>query len=344
MQKIHEIQIANVLLTRRCNLRCQYCNIIRDYVGIPAEYKKMDYFHKNEHGLEDWIEVFKRVHANNPNVFFILYGGEPMLHPDIKDIIKFLKNNGYAHTIISNNSTKIIRDRIMEVYNYVGTLPGFTASVDPELCLYLDHRNAGSDDSIKKSIAGFEYLKYLKKNGYADDVVAEITVSNSNINYLYRTVKILTENDIWASITTIDDQKSQYYDFSNVRVNDPSMVKPDLRTRLVFDQIQKDKSLKVHMPELLDDLYNVLPANMKCGLDENVHNVTIDSDQTFRLCLRCEGTSVSKIRVLDGIDETGKLTPELIKAFETDYKTYCKGCNWTCMLMSSKFANQIITH
>ena len=35
------IQIANILLTRRCNLRCDYCSIVRDYAKMPFEYPKI---------------------------------------------------------------------------------------------------------------------------------------------------------------------------------------------------------------------------------------------------------------------------------------------------------------
>lgn len=343
MKSIHKIQIANVLLTRRCNLNCHYCNIVKNYVGRPADYKDMKYFYKNEHSWEEWARVFDRIHTNNPDCFFILYGGEPFMHPQINDIVKYLKTNAYPHTIISNN-TPLIREKIKELYNYIGTLPGFTASIDPELCLYLDKKNVSDDDSVKKTIAGFEYLKYLKHNNYADDVVAEITVSSKNIDYLYRTVEILSENGIYCSITTIDDQKSNYYDFSNVIKNSDLMVQPDNKTRLIFDQIQKNRKLLVHMPELLDELYDALPSKMACRIPEKIHNVTIDSDLTFRLCLRISGIETGKITVLDGIDENGEVTDELVKAFESDYTKYCKRCNWTCMIMSNKFSEQIMTH
>ena len=343
MKSKHKIQIANVLLTRRCNLKCDYCNIVKNYVGRPADYKDMSHFHHNEHSWQEWAQVFDRVHKNNPNCFFILYGGEPFMHPQINDIVKYLKDNSYLHTIISNN-TPIIRQKIKELCKYVGTLPGFTASIDPELCLYLDKKSVRDDDAVKKTIAGFEYLKYLKSNGYADDVVAEITVSSKNIDYLHRTVQILSENDIYCSITTIDDQKNNYYDFSNVTKNNPLMTQRDLKTRLIFDQIQKDTSLKIHMPELLDKLYDILPANMKCNIADDVHNITIDSDLTFRLCLRIAGTESGKIKILDGIDEEGKVAQKLIDAFKSDYDKNCEGCNWTCMIMSKHFSDNIITH
>lgn len=339
----NKIQIANVLLTRRCNLKCDYCNIVKDYVGRPLTYKDMNELRCHEYSWQEWAKVFDRVHKNNPDCFFILYGGEPFMHPQINDIVKYLKDNYYPHTIISNN-TPIIRKKIKELYDYVGILPGFTASIDPELCLYLDKKNVRDDDAVKKSIAGFEYLKYLKSNGYADDVVAEITVSSENICYLYRTVKILSENDIYCSITTIDDQKSNYYDFSNVTKNNPLMTQKDNNTRLIFDQIQKDKTLKVHMPELLDKLYDILPANMRCEINENVHNITIDSDLTFRLCLRIAGTECGKVKILDGINEDGTINQKIIDALKSDYDKYCLGCNWTCMIMSNYFSNQIMTH
>ena len=122
------------------------------------------------------------------------------------------------------------------------------------------------------------------------------------------------------------------------------MVQPDSKTRMIFDQIQNDKSLKVHMSPLLDELFNNLPANMACNIHEDIHNVTVDSDMTFRLCLRIAGVECGKIKVTDGIDDNGNITENMIQAFECDYKKYCKKCNWTCMLMSKYFSDRIITH
>lgn len=337
------IQIANVLLTRRCNLRCNYCNIVRNYLGKPSEYPDMQYYIDNEQPYQKWIEAFDRIHTNNPDVFFILYGGEPLLYNDLDKLISYLKDYGYNHTIISNN-TPVIRKKIAELIDKVGPLPGFTASVDPELCMYLDQLALRDDDAIRKTISGFEHLCYLKDNGLADDVVAEITVSKDNIQYLYKTVQILTNHGIYSSITTIDAQKSPYYDFSAVTTARDAVLK-DINTRLIFDKIINDKTLLVHMPQMLNDLYDILPCEMKCNIPSNVHNVCIDPDTSFRLCLRIRGTESPKITVADGIDkDSGKLSDELINALQYDYDHYCKGCNHTCLLMSSRYANNIVNH
>lgn len=338
----NKIQIANILLTRRCNLRCDYCNIVKDYLGKPQEYPDMKSYIAKEAHYTEWINAIDSICNNNPDCFFILYGGEPLLYNDLDKIVAYMKDFSINHTIISNN-TPVMREKIKELIDKVGPLPGFTASVDPELCMYLDQLALRDDDAIRKTISGFEHLKYLKENGLADDVVAEITVSKHNIQYLYRTVQILTKHGIYSSITTIDSQKSPYYDFSAVTNSDDTVLK-DINTRLVFDKIINDKTLLVHMPEMLNDLYNILPCEMKCDIYENIHNVCIDCDTTFRLCLRIRGVECPKIKVVDAIDEKGTIKKNLIVAMEKDYKNLCKNCNWTCMLMSGNFANKIVTH
>lgn len=338
----HKIQIANILLTRRCNLRCDYCYLVQDYLGKPKEYPDMKYYRDNEKTALEWIEAFDLMYQNNPDIFFILYGGEPFLYPGLAEIIKHFKDYSYNHTIISNN-TPVIQPKIMDLYNKVGKLPGFTASIDPELCLYLEKQGTRDDDAIRKTIAGFTNLRILKDKGIAQDVVAEITCSSSNLQYLYKTVEILSSYGIYSSITTLDIQKSSYYDFSAIR--DSSLcVNPDLKTRVVFDQILSNPKLLVHMPQLLNSLFDVLPFNMKCDIHKDIHNVSIDSDLTFRLCLRCKGIEVAKIPVVKGILPNGNISQILIDAFKVDYNKLCLGCNHTCLLMSKHYANQIISH
>jgi len=339
------IQIANILLTRRCNLRCDYCSIVRDYPDKPKEYPDMSYYKEHELKANQWIRILDRLKLNNPDVFVIFYGGEPLLYDDLPEIINHCHKNDINYTIISNN-TEEIQPKILRLVDQVGgKLKGFTASIDPELALRIQGLGSKSKiHSIQKTVAGFENLCKLKTQGIADDVVAEITVTNGNIRWLYDTIKILSKNNIYSSITTVDLKKSPYYDFSTI--DDQSLlVNPNLETRSTFFEIMADESLKVHIPQLLLKLYGILPSRMMCEIYKDLHNVTIDADGSFRLCLRIRGIHLPKLSLDQIFSKNGKvILPAAKGAIGIDYCEGCKGCNWTCILMSEYYSKGIIDH
>jgi len=339
------IQIANILLTRRCNLRCDYCSIVRDYSDIPKEYPKMKHYTNSELEPSEWIRILSKLKLNNPDVFIIFYGGEPFLYPGLTELIKYCHSENINYTIISNN-TPAIQLKVIDLFNDVGPIHGFTASIDPNLARYwgqgLENRT-DIDHSIIKTFEGFRNLKELKDYGIAEDVVAEITVMPDNVKWLYDTVKILSEAGIYSSITTIDMKKSPYYDFSTV--DDESLKIPkDDRVAAEFFKILADKSLLVHIPELLLDLYNVLPWEMMCEIYKDLHNVTIDADGNFRLCLRIRGIHTPTVKLDNIFNSDGTIAPFFKSSLKKDYTDHCKGCNWTCMAMSAHFADKIKEH
>jgi hypothetical protein len=156
----------------------------------------------------------------------------------------------------------------------------------------------------------------------------------------------LSAKNIYSSITAVDDQKTPYYDFSNVG---PEVLLPqDEYIRGLFDEIiegSEKGELLVHIPGLLNKLYDYLPSTMRCTINEDLHNVSIEPNGAFRLCLRVKGVATTKLTALDDIiSKDGTFTPQLIEAIKYDYKKYCKGCNWTCPIMSGDFKEQIIDH
>jgi len=340
-----KIQIANILLTRRCNLRCDYCAIVRDYEDIPDIYPKMDHYKTSELEPQEWITILKRLKKNNPDVFIIFYGGEPFLYNGLNQIISYCHSESINYTIISNN-TEPMHQKIINLYDNVGQIQGFTASIDPILSQYkdyIDDHTRTLEHSILKTVMGYNNLKRLKDIGVAKDVVAEITVMPENAKWLYDTVKLLSDEGIYSSITTIDLKKSPFYDFSTV--DDPSIqISKNDEIAAQFFKILADKSLKVHIPELLLDLYNILPWDMMCNIGDDVHNITIDADGVARLCLRIRGEYTPGIKTENIFDEDGTINAFFKKSMKHDYEKYCKGCNWTCMAMSAHFADKIKEH
>ena len=334
MDKIH---IANILLTRKCNLKCSYCHIVKNYKDMPKQYPEMKHYYKNEISPEEWIKILTLLKKNNPNVFCIFYGGEPFLYKGLDKIISYCHDKDIYYTIISNN-TEEIKPIIEELVLKVGKLKGFTASVDPIL---FSGQTAG--DIFYKSKAGFESLVQYKRDGLAEDVVAEITITPETFEFLYKTVKGLSEAGIYSSITAIDDKKSPYYDFSGVEWNQP-LLKPTEYVKMSFDAIINDKSLLVHSPEVLNDLYKCLPSKYFCKIFEDVHNVTIDADGTFRLCLRIRGVKTPSYSYNLMLDKNGKVTNLFKEQLGIDYHHYCRNCNWTCMMFTKNYVDKIITH
>lgn len=328
----NKIQIVSWLLTRRCNLSCSYCRIVKNYKS-PSSYPGMNHYYQQEMTTEYVIETLKKIKLHNPDAFHILYGGEPLLRKDLADIINFCNKENIHYTIITNNSDAI-QPLIEKLFDKVEYIQGITSSVDP---MILDKSVDKNTDRYKKCIAGLERLQKFK--GKINDIVAEITVDNKSIDYLYDLVKMLTGMGINSDITTVDIAKNIYYDFSNV-TDDSILVPKSEKAKAIFQKIVDDK-LDVHMSKtLLPKIYDMLPAELDCGLENNVHNMTIDSDGSVRLCLRIRGILTPNMKAYDVIMHDGSLHFTYKDLIRIDKKNYCMGCNWTCQIMSQILSDE----
>jgi len=328
---LNKIQIVNFLLTRKCNLHCDYCRIVKNYKTKPKEYPDMKYYIENEMATETIISGLLRLKKHNSNVFNIFYGGEPLLREDLPEIINYCNRNNIAYTIISNNTEKV--QPLMErLFRKVDWVDGFTASIDPII-----YQKNDSDIFIK-SFSGLQKLKEYKDR--IKDLVAEITVTNENLDYLYFLVRDLTEKGINSDITFVDISKSPYYDFSNIE-DDSILVKKTQEVRDILNRIM-DEKLNVHMRDtLLPKIYDILPSELDCEIDKDFHNMTIDGDGSVRLCLRIRGVATpSNFNISNILDEDGNLNEYLKDSINYDKTKFCVRCQWSCPLMSQMISKE----
>lgn len=325
-----QVRIVNWLLTRKCNLKCDYCAIVRDYEGKPSTYPDMSHYIKNEMTTEVVLNTLKAFKIHNPNIFHLFYGGEPLLRPDLSDIINYCNDNEIYYTIISNNTPEI-QPLLKKLFDKVDHVEGFTSSVDP-----IFNEIGVNEDSIKKSIEGLKRLKEIQAAGLVKDVVAEITVMNHNQHLLYELVSDLSEEEIYSDITFVDIAKSRYYDFSNVK-DKSDLVKPSFDLAVMFQALLSDDKLLIHMKDLLlAEMFDTLPSNFDCELEKGIHNLTIDADGSIRLCLRIRGFSTPTFNVdyLFDQDNPQLISSRVFNAIKFDKKHYCKLCNHSCLIMS----------
>lgn len=319
------IQICNWLLTRRCNLRCDYCRLVRDYDGRPKEYPAISYYYKNEMQPNEVVQIIERLQYHNREMFHIFYGGEPTLYEGLEEVIKFCNKNEIFYTIITN-STDFARERIIELVAKVGVLRGLTASVDPIL-----FSNEEDSDIYEKSQKGLQHL--ISYKSIVKDLVAEITCTAKNIEYLIPLVAKLTKNGIWSSVTMIELTMSKYYDFSNC--TDKTLR---VKRSMAYDKLMllKSGNYKIHMKDrLLPVLARYLPQLYDCKIGKiPFHNLTIDSDGRPRLCLRIRGIETPSRKMVEYLRLDGSFIPDFLSNVVEDYEKLCKKCIWTCPMMS----------
>lgn len=332
---MNKIQIVNWLLTRKCNLSCGYCALVKNYDNMPKEYPKMSHYHKNEVVTCHIINFLNKLKLHNPNIFIIFYGGEPLLRKDLPEIISHCNDNDINYTIISN-CTEEVQPLLDNLIKKVGVIKGFSASIDP--ILMHDCGKADPHEFLKTNM-GFATLKRLKDKNIVKDLVAEVTVSNENLQYLYSLIKFLTKNGINSDITFIDEAKSEWYDFSNV--TDCGVKKSEsLKNTL---NLIIEENLNVHMSKtLLPKIYDILPSELDCEIDKDLHNICVDADGSMRLCLRINGVvTPNNINIENCFDENNEISKTFIDAIKNDKLMYCKKCNHTCLIMSKLISENL---
>ena len=332
------VHIVNWILTRKCNLNCSYCGIIKNSYMTEHDSDIQSYPDVQSYNKEmtptyviQCLDNFKR---NFPDCFHIFYGGEPLLYKGLDKIISYCNNNEIQYTIITNNS-KIIQPKINELISKVGRLRGLTASIDP--IIYDPFITEENTDRREKSLAGLKNL--IKISSYVDDLVAEVTIDESNVSYIYTLIEKLTSHNISSSITFVDIKKTYYYDFSNV-CDEKELVYDSPKLRDICHKMIDD-GLRIHMgKKLLDKTMDILPSELDCGLEKYVHNLTIDADGSIRLCLRIRGI---KTPAIYKVDEFFDKFDEIHKSMIEDKKEYCKLCNWTCPIMTKLAVEENMT-
>jgi sulfatase maturation enzyme AslB (radical SAM superfamily) len=300
-----------VLLTRKCNLKCNYCRLVKNY--FPSYVGKAF----EDLSLSQWKIITQNIFNLNKNLFPIFYGGEPMLafqgkFRNFLSFVKFLNSFERPYAIHSNSTlltdTKIGNLKKEEVKNW-------TVSIDS----LKDLKDIG-----RKTKSGFSVLKK-----FGDDVekYAILTVTRYNVNEVPEIVKKLSAEQIWVRITLLDWAKSEFYDFAENDKNDIPHRRTILRLSRKLIEM-KEKGYLIHNSF---KWLNSLPENAFKPIfcSKPWDSLSIDSDGRLRLCLRIRGSEVPKYSVSDLFNS--KIEKEIVKAFREDMKMFCSGCNWDCI-------------
>ena len=105
--------LVQVVVTRRCNLSCSYCDEFDDHSPpVPTDLlkRRIDQIRKLGAWSIEWS------------------GGEPLLHPDLCEITRYAKNQGFTRVMLLSNGFLLSQDKV-EALNQAG-LDDLQVSVD----------------------------------------------------------------------------------------------------------------------------------------------------------------------------------------------------------------------
>src|ERR1700749_1002509 len=143
----HHPILAHIIPMRRCNLACGYCN----------EYDKVS----NPVPL---AEMLRRVEllANLGTSIITISGGEPLLHPELDELIRGIRDRGAIATIITNGY--LLTPERIERLNRAG-LDHLQISID----------NVNPDDISKKSLKVLDRkLQWLAEHAEFDITINSV--------------------------------------------------------------------------------------------------------------------------------------------------------------------------
>ncbi len=181
---IRTVRNLTIAVTHRCNIRCQMC-----------------YFHKElkdacDLSLSSYKRIIDSVKSSRPCV--ILTGGEPCLHPDLTDMVRYTKKSGLPVQIFTN-----------------GTLlePGLAESLIEAGLDYVNFTLLGNEKShsdLARSPGAYEKfiknLEYFAVHRNGTKVILNFTVTPQGIGDIEHAAHL-------AKCYKLDGLRIQHYNF-----------------------------------------------------------------------------------------------------------------------------------
>ncbi|QPJ66234.1 MAG: radical SAM protein [Candidatus Nitrohelix vancouverensis] len=149
-------------LTKRCNLNCDHCYLDADFRGG---------FRTDELNTEECFRVVDQIAEVNPNAFLILTGGEPLLRPDIYEIIRYAADKKFM-VVLGTNGTLINHANAKKIKE--AGAHGVGISID-SMDAIKHNKFRGVDQAWENSTKAFDIL-----NEVGVDFLIQMSVSDMN--------------------------------------------------------------------------------------------------------------------------------------------------------------------
>jgi MoaA/NifB/PqqE/SkfB family radical SAM enzyme len=207
----------------------------------------------------------------------VLFGGEPMLRPDILDIVSYAKKIELPYAFISN-STYINTTSVADLV--ASGLDNYTASVDT------------LKTADRRSADGVRAILEMKRAGVRD-VVANVVVHRKNLQEIPAIVKFFSGLDVWVILGILQDCLSdEGWDYRS-----PSGLGLKQLPVETIEVVQRellslyDEGAKIHnVRSYIENMHTFgRKLNWKCSTPAYI---PIDEDGSLMTCVDVRGNAV----------------------------------------------------
>jgi len=268
-----EVFPVNVILTRRCNLRCIHCFLNKS----P----------KKELSPDQWIDFFSKLNEivqrkYGKSIYIALSGGEPLLYKQLDKLIQEIKREMSNVKIgLFTNGTLINEDMVKVLAKYVDDIYVSLDGVSKEIHEFI--RGEGTYDKVLNTI------KMLLETDA--NVIINVTAMPYNIDDLV--------NNLPEFIVKLRNQYGRapvvrigrvFAEGSAATLKEVVELTKNIRTLLEFYRKLRTLFIKLYRGNVLE-LRPVVFRSSNCGFGDAI---TVDSDGNIFPCF-LEGIHIGKI-------------------------------------------------
>ena len=325
--KLEHPAIVTFEVTYSCNLSCNMCQ--------TRWYQKDDRF-KSRLSKEEIISTAKRLNKEEGARFFRFLGAEPLLHPDIIEII--IEVSKIGETWLTTNGT-LITDKLAEDIVTSGLSNLCVSYHSPN-----EHYRGISPEKITKlTVAGIQAIDNAKKS-FDNNLKVSVTnvITPSNYKELFKVEKLFKEYDVSVGFFPVhsmrpfmndnkwNGQKAEYLGDDRLEPKELSFWQNFIfRTQLQFLKSRRKRLV-------LRPVYFVLSQMLFIYRDLQALFIYKPCTKPYeRICIRADGkiTSCEFLRTIEmGSIQDDKLwdTPlrqELIDITQKGKLSICRQCN-----------------
>jgi MoaA/NifB/PqqE/SkfB family radical SAM enzyme len=309
---------AEILLTRHCNLQCEYCGIVDNSRAVELD-------------EEHWKKAFTNIIEVLGGKFIAIYGGEPMIKYNmLKNLLNFLSTNypHVDHTVISN-SVLLTQEKAEELM--ANGLKSWTVSAD------------SIEGTNPRDNAGFRALEIFKKLGLRDLAVS-ITIHKKNVHTVADLVRHINELGYWALFDVIHTDKGGYtFAPKAEKIPDYVLTGEDASQLQVLAyelsrMYYEGKALIHQLPEFFNYLANPYYSIERNWICSYPAWITVDSNGHMMCCEDWTQPLTNSYNILDFVEE--RVWDRYVNDWKHDVKCGsgehgpCKGCLWSGHLQS----------